>query len=140
MVLEHSYGIIPLRKQGEDWHVLLIQHGSAKYWGFPKGHAEQGETPQESAVRELFEETHLKIVRFLSEAKIEEHYNFFFRGKRVDKTVWYFVAEVEGNVKLQKEEVSDSKWIPLDQAVEYLTYKTDKSVCLQTIEILNKTN
>ena len=84
---EYSYGIIPLQKQGDDWKVLLIQHSGARYWGFPKGHAELGESPKEAAVRELFEETSLKIVRFFSETPQEEHYQYTLRGELIFKTV-----------------------------------------------------
>lgn len=139
MVREQSYGIVPLCMQEGIWHLLLIQHGSAGYWGFPKGHAEPEESPKEAAIRELKEETNLKVVRFLSESVLEEHYQFFFRGHRIDKTVWYFVAEVKGKIKLQQEEVGASKWVPLTEAVHHITYETDKSICRNAIALCKNT-
>jgi len=123
---EYSYGIIPLQMQGDDWKVLLIQHERAKYWGFPKGHAEQGESPKEAAVRELREETNLEIVHFFSEFPQEEHYQYTFRGQLVFKTVSLFTAEVKGDLQLQEEEVSGGVWCTFEQALSKLTYEIDR--------------
>jgi bis(5'-nucleosidyl)-tetraphosphatase len=136
MIKEHSYGIIPLHKRKGVWHVLLIQHGSAGYWGFPKGHAEAKEDSKEAAIRELHEETGLNIRRFLSDEILEENYFFFFEGKRINKTVSFYVAEVSGKVELQSEEVRDSKWIPLTTAVNHLTYPTDQAICRRVLNLL----
>lgn len=126
---EYSYGIVPLCKQGDEWKVLLIQHSHAKYWGFPKGHAEQGETPKEAAVRELLEETNLRVVRFFSEISQEEHYKYTLRGQLINKTVHFFVAEVAGELRIQEEELSGAMWLSIPDAIHHLTYEIDKSVC-----------
>lgn len=128
-MIEKSYGIVPLSKQEGQWKVFLIQHSRAKYWGFPKGHAEPGETPKEAAVRELFEETHLTVMRFLSESFQEEHYNYTLRGQLINKTVYVYVAEVQGDVQLQEEEVSAGIWLSFDEALMKLTFDIDKSIC-----------
>lgn len=124
---EFSYGIIPFSKQEKRWKILLVQHRSAKYWGFPKGHAESDETPKESAIRELFEETHLTTVRFLSDLPIEEHYNYTLHGQLINKTVHLFAAEVEGELKLQKEEIRDAQWFLIEEAAHKITYEADRS-------------
>jgi bis(5'-nucleosidyl)-tetraphosphatase len=124
---EYSFGIIPFKKRENEWHVFLVQHGRAKYWGFPKGHAEQGESPKESAIRELFEETHLKVLRFISDTPVEEHYNYTLHGQFIDKTVYLFIAEVEGEVHLQAEEIGDGRWFSIENAIQKLTYDIDKS-------------
>ena len=40
---ETSFGIIPLQKRDNIWHVLLIQHQEGHFWSFPKGHGEKNE-------------------------------------------------------------------------------------------------
>lgn len=129
MIHDKSYGIVPLKKLKGEWHVLLVQHGAALYWGFPKGHAEKEESPQEAAIRELREETNLEVVRFFCETPLEEHYFFTWHGERVEKTVSFYIAVVKGKVKLQVEEIGGSKWVPLALGPDYLTYDTDKSIC-----------
>lgn len=137
MLTDHSYGIIPVQKSASEWQVLLIQHGTANYWGFPKGHADGDETPKQAAVRELREETNLEVVNFLSETILEEHYKFTWRGKLIAKTVWFFVAQVAGDLQLQAEEVKSSRWVPLANACDHLTYDTDKSICRQAATLIN---
>ena len=58
MKKEFSFGIVPLQCVNEQWQVLLVQH-QAGHWAFPKGHAEIGEEPKQTAERELLEETGL---------------------------------------------------------------------------------
>lgn len=133
-----SYGIIPLRIQQSEWQVLLIQH-HAGHWAFPKGHANLGEIPKETATRELQEETGLTLQRFLSPDPLIEHYVFTFQGKHISKTVQYFLALVKGQVILQEIEIKNSQWLLLPEAIERMTFKEGKHLCLQVIEFL-KTN
>jgi len=105
--------------------VLLVQHSSAHYWGFPKGHPDGAENPKEAAERELIEETGLSVVQYLTDA-ITTHYTFKNQGQLVDKTVVYFAAITSGNVVPQAAEISDFRWVPLAQADALITYATDK--------------
>lgn len=139
-IKEYSYGIVPLCKLEGNWKVLLIQHSHAKYWGFPKGHAEVGETPKEAATRELFEETNLKVVRFFSQSSQEEHYQYTLHGQLIDKTVLFFTAEVGGDLQLQEEEVSKALWLNQEEALKKLTYPLDKSVCSNAFELIQRTS
>lgn len=134
---DQSYGVVPLMKVKGKWNVLLIEHGASKYWGFPKGHAEKGEKPLEAAVRELKEETDLDVVRLFSEEVLEVHYKFTWHGKLVSKTVYFFVAEVSGEVLLQAEEVSGSRWVPLEEAEKCLTYDTDKNLYREALQVVD---
>ncbi len=65
MEKDESFGIVPLRRNANAWQVFLIQHKHGRHWGFPKGHAESGEMPEDAAARELKEETNLEITAFL---------------------------------------------------------------------------
>lgn len=129
---EHSYGIIPLIKRGEDWHVLLVQLHSGNHWSFPKGHRNRNESPWKTAERELNEETGLKVRRLLSETILHESY---FVGN-VPKEVDYFLAEVEGDVIIQPEEIAAFQWINLLQAEEKLTYEQSKAIARKAVALL----
>lgn len=139
---EYSYGIIPLKwdHSKKEWEVLLIQH-HAGHWAFPKGHANPHETPEEAAERELFEETGLTIDRYLSKDTLKdtlkENYTFFFQKKRIYKTVYYFIAQVKGEVVLQQEEIKASRWIPLSEAAKYMTFQEGKNLCTKTHAIVS---
>ena len=135
---EESFGVVPLSFKRGYWEVFLIQHQKARYWGFPKGHAEPGETPRESALRELKEETNLEVVRFLQEEPLAEQYKFKIAGRPVSKRVFYFVAIVEGNVVLQEKEIQAGTWVSFPEAIEKVTHREGKAILLQVEKILPK--
>ena len=140
MMQERSFGVIPLQKKGKnkEWHALLINHRQGGFWAFPKGHAEEGETPEEAARRELFEETGLTIVQILSAEIFKESYSFF-RGKSfIHKEVQYYLAEVEGKLKLQAGEIFDARWVPLKEAEQQITFTESKNLCRKAFDIINR--
>ncbi len=132
---EKSYGIIPLSLHEGLWQVLLIQH-QAGHWAFPKGHAEQGESPQQAAERELKEETGLTVQRYLSSDPLSDEYKFTLQGELVHKNVQYFLALVKGQVGIQASEIQASQWLTLSQAHQHITFKESKRLCAQVEEFL----
>lgn len=135
MPSEASFGIIPLRRCKSGWEVLLIQHRSGGHWAFPKGHAEAGESPLQTAIRELAEETGLSLIRLIQEAPLVEQYHFTRNGIPIDKTVMYFLAEVgNGEIRLQDAELIHYQWVPIEQASEIVTFPQAKSLCKEIIK------
>ena len=136
-MIDESFGVIPLRKKKSEWEVFIVYHKSGKYWGFPKGHADSNETFQESAIRELKEETNLEPVKFIQEDPFIEKYEYFYKGKKISKTVLYYLLEVKGEVHLQKEEIVDGRWLPFEEAIKILSFSQAKSFC-QELEKITK--
>lgn len=128
---EESFGIVPLKPTAEGWSVFLIQHRGAKHWGFPKGKGEEGETPLESAARELLEETGLQVVELIEQTPFTEEYIYTRHGKRIHKRVFYFPALVSGHTHLQENEIQDGKWVLLSEAEKHLTFEESKKTCKQ---------
>jgi bis(5'-nucleosidyl)-tetraphosphatase len=128
MIYERSYGIVPLRRGATGWEVLLVRHGSVGHWSFPKGGAEAGETNKQAAERELQEETGLTVSRYLCADSFDERYRFRSSSGLIDKTVVYYAAEVTGNLVLQEQEISDSRWMLLTDAEAFLTFPEAKSI------------
>lgn len=126
---EESFGIIPLRRRGEAWEILLVCHRAGRYWGFPKGHAESGESAEQTACRELFEETGLTWVSFLPLAPFKETYRFSRKEQEIEKRVTYFAALVEGEVRIQEMEIADAAWISLEEAVTLATFPGVREIC-----------
>ncbi|MCB1135046.1 MAG: NUDIX domain-containing protein [Chlamydiia bacterium] len=125
---DESFGIIPLQERDGIWNVLLIQH-RAGHWAFPKGHLDEGEGPIEAAVRELKEETSLDIEYFVDAPPKAESYSFYHRGSRINKTVTYFPAVVQGALVFQPEEIADGRWVPLLEAGNYVSFAQARSIC-----------
>jgi bis(5'-nucleosidyl)-tetraphosphatase len=136
MIYEASYGIIPLRNLKGKWQVLLICHKKGNYWAFPKGHGNPGETPQETASRELTEETGLSIKRILSPHTLNESYEFYRESQHIHKTVAYFLAEVEGTLTLQTIEITNAQWLLLEEAEAHITFVESRKVIRQALSQL----
>ncbi|MCP5491563.1 MAG: NUDIX domain-containing protein [Chlamydiales bacterium] len=127
-MIDLSYGIIPFRSTPKGWEVLLIQHRKDCYWGFPKGHLEEGEEMLQGAVRELFEETHLTVDSLICDEVFVEHYQFEVDSQIVEKTVTYFAARVSGKVEVQNAEILQARWCPAAEAFDIITYDEAKAL------------
>src|SRR6478736_3507067 len=84
-------------------------------WSLPKGHIEEGETPEDTAVREVAEETGIigEVVAPLGAID----YWFVADGRRVHKTVHHFLLRsVSGELSDADIEVEQVEWVALDEA------------------------
>src|SRR5690348_6974076 len=100
--IEYSYGVIPLKiTENGSYQVFIIQHRSGNHWSFPKGHPEFSETIQQTAERELFEETGLKIDKYLCDSKLysQSYLKPLKNGKKREKTVQFYAALVKGEIQ-----------------------------------------
>jgi bis(5'-nucleosidyl)-tetraphosphatase len=132
--LQQSFGVIPIRDKDSHCQVLLVLHQKG-HWGFPKGKPEQKETPKETAIRELKEETGLDVIKFLG-SSFQENYYFEEDELAINKQVVYFPALVEGEVVLQEEEVSEASWMGISQAEETMTFLEGKKMLQEVKEWL----
>lgn len=136
--MERSYGIIPLIFQKSKIKVVLVRLQSGNHWSFPKGHAEPGESPKETASRELFEETGLKVKRYLSDDIFSETYFFRWEGKLIHKQVDYYVAEVTGKPVIQEHEISEMILTEPEKVNDLLTHKEAKKVWESAFQVIIK--
>lgn len=109
--------------------VLIVYEKDRNFWGFPKGHIEEGETEIQTALREVKEEVGIDV-KILDE-KYRYEINYIIENKQVDKTSVFYIAEpVDENVKItnQEAEIEDSKWVTVDEAFDTLTFDNTKEV------------
>src|SRR3989338_8242137 len=135
---DQSFGIVPVYKQGKEILVFILRHLSG-YWGFPKGHPNEGETPLETATRELFEESGLHVDQVLSTKMLQEKYSFRVEGKTIHKTVQYFIASVtvKDEVVIDMKEAREGKWVDINAAPMHLTFKEAQRICRESCQILS---
>lgn len=125
MNFEKSCGAIVYRKHHGNTEILLVRHLKSGHWSFPKGHMEQGETEEETALREIKEETGLDV---LLDTGFRETVNYSPK-KNTKKTVVYFVGMATGHELVpQQEEISELRWLEVGQAGSVLTYDNDKII------------
>ncbi len=134
-ITDESFGVIPLKKENNKWLVLILKQ-RAGHWSFPKGHKNNVlETPIDAAQRELFEETGFKVKKFLFPETLQETY-FVGENNETKKTVTYFIALVEGDMKLCHVEVESALWINLDEIFKTIDLKESKHQLIEELKIL----
>ena len=132
---EHSYGIIPVFKKNNNNFEFLLVHHNMGHWAFPKGHPLPGEKAEETARREFFEETGIKDCVISKEMSFAEEYSFEKDDKKINKTVTYLLGFVENKNAVTpqefKKEISETKWVGYDEALNLLTYDEPKKILEQ---------
>lgn len=134
MVKDRSFGVIPFVKKDASYFVLLVKQRRAKYWAFPKGHAEEGESDEDAARRELKEETGIERCMLLPEVRLYSRFRFPQDGKVVAKTVVYFIGIIPsglggGDATLERTaEISRSLWLPYEEALEKVTHRQSREL------------
>ena len=103
-------------------------------WSLPKGHIEEGETPEMAAIREVAEET--GITSEIARALGVIDFWFMAGGKRIHKTVHHYLfKEVGGVLTPQLEEVDEVGWFPLEEIVSMLAYPDEKKLIAKSGEL-----
>ncbi len=125
MPVQHSSGAIIFRKDKSKIHYLLLNY-HPEYWGLAKGAIEPGETVEDTARREIQEETGLTDITFIEGFKVEESYFFTSKGQRVFKIVTFLLAQtMTEQIKLSWEHIGYA-WLPYEEALERITYPSEK--------------
>ena len=111
-----SCGVLPCREtQGQREYLLVFEHHS-QCWSLPKGHMEAGETEEETALRELYEETGLTArLDTAKSATIEYPISPISR-----KQVVFFLGYVSGTPKAREGEIDGFKWVKAEELKDYL--------------------
>jgi 8-oxo-dGTP pyrophosphatase MutT (NUDIX family) len=129
-----SSGGVIYKEINNHFEVALILRRNS--WLLPKGIIEKNETSEETAIREVKEETGLEgeIVE-----KIGEITYSFFKGKRYYKTVHFFLLKLIGGSFADHDLEADRvKWFPISKAHRTLTYINEKKILTKAEKILRR--
>ena len=130
MKYEKSCGAIIYKKENDEYYLLMVMHVNGGHWSFPKGHVEDNETEEQTAVREIKEETHLDV-------KVDtsfRHVVTYSPCSGVTKDVVYFVATPKTtDFKPQAEEISKIAWIKLSDAYDIVTFDNDRGLIVKVL-------
>ena len=117
-------------RQAEDGYYFVLILDAYDKWTFPKGHVEEGDELEDTALRELKEETGLKKLKVLdpigeTEVKVHKPGEKPFR-----KLIKYFLVEAKDEkLTIPKvTELKDVKWYPLNEAFDRLDYENAKEI------------
>ena len=99
------------------------------WWGYPKGHLDDQETPIKAAEREVYEETGFKVSAVGKKPIAESRYEIKKDGKPVKKTVWFYEMNVvESFSKEPDDEIEEVAIVPFEEAYKLLAYEEDKKI------------
>jgi 8-oxo-dGTP pyrophosphatase MutT (NUDIX family) len=94
-------------------------------WSLPKGHIEQGETAEETAIREVAEETGIRGQVLAALGSID--YWFVTEGRRVHKTVHHYLLQFSGGELCDEDvEVTEVAWVPVGELPKRLAYADER--------------
>lgn len=135
MHAERSAGVIVFRESARGREYLLLDYG--KYWEYPKGHVEPGETDARAAIRELKEETGIDDLTLIDGFGEEIRYFFRPHGKGlVQKSVVFFLGLTRAKeIHLSHEHVG-GKFFPLELALRQVKFASSKAVLRKADEFL----
>jgi 8-oxo-dGTP pyrophosphatase MutT (NUDIX family) len=130
---EFSAGGVLVRRLRGRWMVAAIRPAGRRQglWALPKGRIDEGERGEQTALREVAEETG---ARGRSLGKLGDvRYWFVWEGERVFKVVSFFLIRYEagrlGDIpRAFRHEVAEVRWLPLEEATRLLAYKGEREM------------
>jgi len=138
---EHSAGGVVTRRNGGGVDVVLAARRTRKgdlAWGLPKGLVEDGEGPEQAALREVREETGLEAE--ILEPLGDISYWYVWEDERIRKKVTFFLMEsTGGDVSLHDHEMEEIRWFPLQEAVRRASYPSERTVLRRAVDALART-
>ena len=119
---ENSCGAIVFNENTEKILLVKMHNGN---WGFPKGHIEKDETKEETAIREVLEETNVRIKII---PNFEREIKYIPNEKTIKKVTIFMGITQDEEVTIDTFEIEDFKWCTYEEALKLVTYKLQKDV------------
>ena len=141
MKREFSAGGVLVRRLQGRWMLAAIRPAGKPpgVWALPKGRIDEGERGEQTALREVAEETgaHGRSLGKLGDVR----YWFNWRGDRIFKVVSFFLVRYEGGrlgdlPAEHRHEVAEVRWLPLEDAPRLLAYAGERDMARRALERL----
>ncbi len=144
MVREFSAGGVVVRRVQEQWRIAVIEPQMSRQsapsrrkkpvLALPKGNVDEGEKPEQTALREVHEETGIEAEMV---GKLQDIKYFYVRswsgGERVFKVVSFYLlryraGRIGRSAAAMRREVRRALWLPLEEAITQLSYRGEREV------------
>lgn len=134
-----SSGGVIFRKSDNGVEVVLVAMIGRRSWCLPKGLINRNETPQAAALREVREETGLQGEIIDRIGQISYWYSLQDDKVKIHKTVHFFLMKyLEGSTEDHDHEVDEARWFPIDEALDTLSYKSEKQIMQKAKGLIDK--
>ena len=131
-----SAGGVVFRGDNSNREVLLCGRTGDRLWCLPKGTPERGESMEQTALREVREETGVEVK---AEGIVGDIRYWFSRpqeGVRFYKTVRHFLFKpIGGDTSKHDHEFDDVRWFPIQEALRLMTYRNEGRILRQAVEM-----
>lgn len=136
-------GIVFKQDENNDVKILLIKNAALRdpnkvFWGFPKGHLEEGETDEQAALREVKEETGIEADIIEQLDTIQYYFTHPQKGTILKKVTIFLMKFKSGDPKAQEKEILDLGWFSIEETQAKLSFKEDKELMTKALTIINK--
>jgi len=132
-----SCGGIIVRQVSDGPEIVLgrrDREGDRVTWSLPKGTPDKNESTEQTALREVNEETGLEVRIVAPVGPIQ--YFFTQRGKRIHKTVHYFLMEVTGgDMANHDREFDEVAWVSIAEARSLMSFQTEREIVEQALSM-----
>jgi 8-oxo-dGTP pyrophosphatase MutT (NUDIX family) len=133
-----SAGGVVFRMTDSGREVLLCGRSSDGLWALPKGTPERGETMEQTALREVREETGVEVEIDGTVGEIKYWFSRPQEGVRYNKTVHhYLLRPVGGDPSLHDHEFDDVRWFPVQEALKLMTHANETRILRMAIEMVD---
>ncbi len=132
-----SAGGVVYRAKDAAIEIVVCGRSSSSVWALPKGTPDKGETTEQTALRETREETGLEVEIQSYIRSIE--YSFPLKGTvlYLHKIVhFYLMTSIGGDVSLHDHEFDIVRWLPIEVALETLSYKNEVRVVEESLSLV----
>jgi len=117
-IYQKSCGAVIYRKRNEKIEYLCLLQKRSGLYSVPKGHSEAFETEQQTAMREICEEIGIQA-EFKPNFRVEVQYEYEVSNRK-RKTVVIFLAEYQGEIKIDGNEIKEYQWVGCEKAKQML--------------------
>jgi 8-oxo-dGTP pyrophosphatase MutT (NUDIX family) len=138
---EFSAGGVLVRRLDGRWVMAAIRPAGKRpgTWALPKGRIDDGEKPEQTALREVAEETgaHGRSLGKLGDVR----YVYTWEGERIFKVVSFFLVRYTGGrlgdlPEAFRHEVAEVRWLPLEEAPKLLAYGGERDMAFKALALL----
>ena len=134
-----SAGGIVYRVNNGRVEVVVCSRNSPPLWGLPKGTPDPGETLRQTALREVEEETGLKVEIDGFADSIDYWFVSPYDGIRRHKRVFFFLMSATGgDVSLHDHEFDAVDWLPVEDALTTLTHENEVTIVRKGLSMVSE--
>jgi 8-oxo-dGTP pyrophosphatase MutT (NUDIX family) len=127
------------RRNGDGIEIVLVARPNHQLWALPKGTPKPGETLEETAIREVSEETGLEVRIVREIGSIRYWYAIASERVRVHKVVHHYLLEpTGGDVSLHDHEYDVVDWFDIREALARMSYQNECAIVEQAEALIRQ--